>query len=103
MADWQIDLTFVNLGAMPEIKTLYFSVEASNGWGETPYMAPDENGQIAASVTLSGAVATEKCWVIVHAFSGPLPEGPGEFPDRTGIWVLGPYTVGDIGTEVPAP
>lgn len=103
MAYWQFDLTFVNLEALPAgadnltVQGIFASPYDYVGVG----LAVSPPGSLTASMNTIDDVydpfelaPSEKVWFMVDV------EASGQ---RVLSTLLGPYTVGDIGTEVPAP
>ena|SRR5690554_3584498 len=111
MAYWQFDLTFTNLGALPEEAhaiAIYglFSIQGSSNIS-TGNLVPATGDLVLTANTAEPdygspfEVAPEtKVWFEVTVMDGTEPPNP---PELLAVYLIGPYTVGDIGTEVPAP
>lgn len=109
MAYYQFDFTFVNLTALPagaSLMELYlvFSPAQYDSW----YGVIPGSGDLTITTDTSAPDygdpfeldATDKVWIEVSVLSDLTP--PNQ-PDVLGLYLIGPYNVGDIGTEVPAP
>lgn len=109
MAYWQFDLKFVNLAALPA-GAYSLGVYAMFSTGDERWFEADVPATGDLSVTLSTAAppynspfelsSEDKAWFQVTVLTEFVFPGPQEY---LSIYQLGPYTVGDIGTEVPAP
>lgn len=108
MAYWQFDLTFVNLGALPEgAHAIDFFLQSSRPVGGSLGAAGDipatGNLDLTASTTAPDygspfeLSSEDKAWFAVTVLDSAYP------PETLASYLLGPYTVGDVGTEVPAP
>lgn len=109
MAYYQFDCTFVNLAALPTGASgisvyMIFSVpEGASGYGAIPV-----SGDLTISIDTSAPefgdafelAATDQVWLEVTVPGEPVAPDP---PNNLAAYMLGPYLVGDIGTEVPAP
>ena len=109
MAYWQFDLTFTNLGALPagahsiDVYAIISGPPRPGGLAATADM-PATGDLVLTTSTAAPAGGNPfelppeaKVWFEVAVLSeSPLPE-------TLDVYLLGPYTVGDIGTEVPAP
>lgn len=105
MAHYQFDFTFVNLAALPAgayhigLNLFFENYEYDYGYGLIP-----ASGDLTITTTTAAPdygppfelSATDKVWAQVAVTT----DQPKKY---LGVYVIGPYEVGDIGTEVPAP
>jgi|SRR5690554_3710203 len=109
MAYWQFDLTFTNLGALPEgSAVILVRTFSSTGFEAVHFRALPESESLTVSAstaepggTIIGnyppfeLIASDQVWFVVM-----LASSANTVPN---LYSIGPYTVGDIGTEVPSP
>jgi len=106
MAYWEFDLTFTNLGALPE-GSLVLVVRAMSSTGfeavrfemlsgsESLTLIPstaDPGGTILGDLPTFELDASDEVWFTVMLSNGSNT--------MTNLYSIGPYTVGDVGTEV---
>ncbi|WP_138436326.1 hypothetical protein [Marinobacter shengliensis] len=106
MAYYQFDLTFVNLAALPAGASLIdVGANFSDLSSLTGYEMIQGSGDLTVTLDTSQPQfgnpyevdAGESIWFTVSVVAGTPPS---EF---VAIYTIGPYLVGDVGTEVPAP
>lgn len=111
MAYWQFDLTFVNLAALPagaHSIVVYAMISVSSSGGLSFGADVPATGNLDFTTSTAAPEygnpfelpPEAKVWFEVSVMNDVAPPNP---PETLGIYLLGPYTVGEIGTEVPAP
>lgn len=109
MAYWQFDLTFTNLGALPAgssgvlVNTLsstgsdalHFGILSGPGDLTIGASTAAPGGSALGPFPAFELSASDQVW-----FTVMLADGSNTM---TNLHSIGPYTVGDVGTEVPAP